>query len=596
MSGPVQRLRHEARDLIELVLLPGLAAVLPWPVCFRVFRRISRWRWLYRQDCDPALAEARRRGWVPDEEAWRRMRRLVTLVDHADLYLTHTRSDRWLRKHLDVSGEWCPPKQGTILCTFHWGAGMWGLRHARSMGLNVHVLVARVPEEELRQRRVRLAYIRARYRAVLHSTGRSTLDVSASLRHALAALRGGEQVMAAIDVPPELVKGSQAVPFLGQQALMPKGLLRMAADQQMPVLTYLTGIDIATGRRYLQIRQLPASGTLDRLMAGVFGHLDEAIRRDPASWHFWGAAGSFLRPLPPPPARVPAPVPSGRAWDPAKITDAWFGAHFHHAANTVVEWLSPHVDWQALRLLDFGCGDGITDLALALKKAPAKMLGVDINTGFDSLPPTARAQLGLANLPQRLQFVQIDAGDRLAGRFEIDAMMSWSVFEHVERPYLDGVVADLYGLLPPGGVFFLQIDPLFHAPGGSHLGRFVRQPWAHLLLSEDALLSAVMSSTEPVPAEEIEVNFHSRDLDAYKRFVFEEYRRLNRLTADELVALFVRHGFEILRQERREEALEPPQALLSRYARQDLLTTEIRLLMRRPAAEAPDLSAPSIAA
>ena len=33
----VQRLRREGRDVLELVLLPGLAAVLPWPVCFKLF-------------------------------------------------------------------------------------------------------------------------------------------------------------------------------------------------------------------------------------------------------------------------------------------------------------------------------------------------------------------------------------------------------------------------------------------------------------------------------------------------------------------------------------------------------------------------------
>ena len=42
------RLKREVRDLFELVLIPGLAAVLPWPVCFALFKRISNWRWLYR--------------------------------------------------------------------------------------------------------------------------------------------------------------------------------------------------------------------------------------------------------------------------------------------------------------------------------------------------------------------------------------------------------------------------------------------------------------------------------------------------------------------------------------------------------------------
>ena len=37
-----RRLRGEARDLIELVLVPGLAAVLPWRWCFVLFRSLAR--------------------------------------------------------------------------------------------------------------------------------------------------------------------------------------------------------------------------------------------------------------------------------------------------------------------------------------------------------------------------------------------------------------------------------------------------------------------------------------------------------------------------------------------------------------------------
>ena len=79
-----QRLRHEARDLLELVLLPGLAAVLPWRWCFGLFKWIARKPFLYREAVGRALAEARERGWAGDEGDWLARRRLVTLIDHAD--------------------------------------------------------------------------------------------------------------------------------------------------------------------------------------------------------------------------------------------------------------------------------------------------------------------------------------------------------------------------------------------------------------------------------------------------------------------------------------------------------------------------------
>ena len=72
MSGPMHdwlsRPRVEARDLVELVLLPGLAAVLPWPLCFRLFRRLSRWGWPYRAACEAAPAEQNPREAAKEEE------------------------------------------------------------------------------------------------------------------------------------------------------------------------------------------------------------------------------------------------------------------------------------------------------------------------------------------------------------------------------------------------------------------------------------------------------------------------------------------------------------------------------------------------
>ena len=137
-----QRLRTEARDLIELVMVPGLAAVLPWPWCFALFKRLARVRWLYGAACAHALAQAQQRGQVADAAQWEATRRLVTLVDHADHYLAATRSNRWMRRHLTVQGNWPNSQEPGIFCTFHWGAGMWGLRHAGASAMQGHALVA----------------------------------------------------------------------------------------------------------------------------------------------------------------------------------------------------------------------------------------------------------------------------------------------------------------------------------------------------------------------------------------------------------------------------------------------------------------------
>ncbi|MCB1954242.1 MAG: hypothetical protein KDG55_01120 [Rhodocyclaceae bacterium] len=294
MRPTLQRMRAELTDLVELVLLPGLAAVLPWTLCFRVFRYASRWRFLYRHECEAALAGAVRHGWAGDPVAWIRHHRLMRLIDHADLYLSRTRGDGWMDRHLQVEGTWPDAGAAAVLCTFHWGAGMWGLRHARSSGLSAHALIAPVPVEQFRARWVRLRYILARYDAVRRALGHSPLDVSASLRPALRALRGGEQVLAAIDVPADQVSASKEIEFLGLRARVPRGLLRVAAEQGVPVTVYLTGFRMQDGRRVLRIHRLPVCKDPDTLVEDVFVWLEQAIREEPSAWHFWAISERFL--------------------------------------------------------------------------------------------------------------------------------------------------------------------------------------------------------------------------------------------------------------------------------------------------------------
>lgn len=292
-------LRHwktHVRDALELVLLPGLAAVLPWGLCFAVFKRLARWRWLYRAACDAALREALARGQCRPEHAadWIAQRRLVTLVDHADLYLALTRSDAWMRRHLRVQGEWPQGQHAGIVCTFHWGAGMWGLRHAKAHGLRSHALVAPLEGAHFAGRPILHRYVRARTQAVADALGNAHLDVSASLRPMLRALAKGEQILAAIDVPSDQVAASVPVTIAGMQALVPKALLRTAVEQRIAVTIYLTGLNPRTGERFLKIVPLGIPHHLETLAQQAFDHLDQAIAQDSAAWHFWGEAPRFF--------------------------------------------------------------------------------------------------------------------------------------------------------------------------------------------------------------------------------------------------------------------------------------------------------------
>jgi len=268
------------------------------------------------------------------------------------------------------------------------------------------------------------------------------------------------------------------------------------------------------------------------------------------------------------------------AWDAGKITDEWFRAHFNHAADVVHGWLGRALNLSKARLLNFGCGDGITDLALALRYGAASIHGIDIRWEYEKLPRIAREQLGMMRLPAALSFETITPNAPLAGRIRnMDGILSWSTFEHVRRDQVLPILADLHACLRPGGVFFLQIEPLFYSPWGAHLRRYDDVPWRHLMASPEELWRIVEAyDGQPDPAE-VDFGFADFGADGYKRFVFREYQALNRLTADELVAIARQAGFEVLREARGHMDLPIPQTLQGRYPESWLRNNEILLLL-----------------
>lgn len=300
MSGNMSffgRLRVEVRDALELVLLPGLAAVLPWSVCFALFRHMAHWRWLYREGCAKALAQAKKRGALrpADEARWLHERRLVTLTEHADLYLSRWRGDGWMTHWLDVKGEWPPPStEPGVLCTFHYGAGMWGLRQAAHARMRANALLAPPGGELLQGRSVLRRYAQARTREMARALGRPVAEVGSSMRPALRAFENGELALAAVDAPADAA--SSAIMQPSAQGL---ALLRLAVEFKAPVTVYTTLLDVKTGRRVLRIEQVDGGGNItsvEELTARVFAHLERLMQRDTAAWHFWGGAQrSFLR-------------------------------------------------------------------------------------------------------------------------------------------------------------------------------------------------------------------------------------------------------------------------------------------------------------
>ncbi|ABM34685.1 hypothetical protein QRO10_24505 [Paracidovorax citrulli] len=290
------RWKRESRDVLEVVLLPGLAAVLPWPVCFRLFRRMARWRWLYRGACEAAFAQASSRGWVrvPADD-WLAERRLVTLLDHADHYLFRTRSPAWMRRHVEVDGAWSGAGKAGLLLTFHWGAGMWALCHASAEGMQGNMVLAAPGGRDFIGRWVFGRYVRARMRSVEMALNRPVVFVPGGMEGVRQALGREEQVVVVIDVPEDQVNVTRTTIILGQPVSVPAVLPQMAVDRLLPTTVFYMGVDLQSGRRKLRILPLGTCSDPQELTDRVFGHFDELLRQRPAAWHLWTEAPRFFR-------------------------------------------------------------------------------------------------------------------------------------------------------------------------------------------------------------------------------------------------------------------------------------------------------------
>ncbi len=272
---------------------------------------------------------------------------------------------------------------------------------------------------------------------------------------------------------------------------------------------------------------------------------------------------------------------AGADYDEKQITDDWFRAHFIYAPDVVGEWLLKSVTNPTdIAALDFGCGDGIMALGMKLRHGLSQVCGVDLHNSNRYLAETASKQIGLHGLPKGLEFHVVDGDKPLneaMGR-QFDFIYSWSVFEHITPEFIPGILKGIKLSLGTNGSFFLQIEPLYYSPYGSHLGGVITEPWAHLLLSDDELMAEVFGfDLSKLQGEFKNKTFDECSNNDFKKYLFREYRSLNRLTITQLLGYCQAAGFSVKECWKGKCNQKPPSALLEKYSEEDLSTAEVRL-------------------
>ena len=206
----------------------------------------------------------------------------------------------------------------------------------------------------------------------------------------------------------------------------------------------------------------------------------------------------------------------------------WFFKHFDHAARVIVHLMLGQSELLKGRILDVGCGDGMTDLGVFLRCRPQELVGVDPSRRFELLPEVAERN----HLPDdwaRDSRLRFEAADGNALPFEddrFDVVLSWGSLEHIAGGY-GQTLREIRRVLRPGGLLFVH-PGLFYGEYGNHLGEFFDDPWLHLKLPEAELREAVLAT----PPERMERGGEVATPDQY----WQWYTELNPITVRDFEA------------------------------------------------------------
>ena len=260
--------------------------------------------------------------------------------------------------------------------------------------------------------------------------------------------------------------------------------------------------------------------------------------------------------------------PGGLSWQ--KGHKDWFFKHFDHAANVVINYMFDNSPLLRGKILDVGCGEGITDLGIFLRVHPELLVGIDIEGNFRELPRIMRDNgLPFSDIPKDLVFRRIDAKKIPYPDDYFDVVISWALLEHVPGGY-EEVLREIKRVLKDGGLLFLH-PGLYYADSGHHLGEFTEEHFAHLRRSEEELKKMVFTA-KPNYMDRGGLRYTPED---FWRF----YSELNKITVSEIEEKLRRLRFDFKKVAVRVEDLVIYDEALQAYPIQDLTTREIYMAL-----------------
>jgi drug/metabolite transporter (DMT)-like permease len=280
--------------LRDHVLLPMAFALSPMILRRRLVAWIRSNPNVFRHESAAVVANIRTLLPDADAQAAAADLRFTRVADYADLWVSLTRSDAWMARHVRIDA---PATLATpaLFVTFHYGGGWWLTRYLRSQRQRISIVMQRGPDAQNWSERVVLWFGTLRMKAIERVCGAPLIytDWGGAARAVMKTWKQQTNVLGLIDLPPPLVDRTAEVSFFGRAALFPPSLLELADRKNLPVYVFIGQWDAQTLQPTLALVPLAAGPAEARLQQAV-DLLENAIRTRPGAWHGWSEASLYF--------------------------------------------------------------------------------------------------------------------------------------------------------------------------------------------------------------------------------------------------------------------------------------------------------------
>ena len=179
-------------------------------------------------------------------------------------------------------------------------------------------------------------------------------------------------------------------------------------------------------------------------------------------------------------------------------------------------------------VLDIGCGAAGKTLFYA-SQGVEKIIGLEILEKYRTEAEGLAAKLGLSHL---FEFVCGDAAQLPFADNSMDTVVMNDAFEHIPDP--QAALQEALRVLKPKGRVYINFPPYYH-PFGAHLSDAIGIPWAHMLFSDETLITVYRDAVSSLPDGQERLDFRIA-LDQNGKAYFSYINKLTIRRAAEIVS------------------------------------------------------------